>query len=159
MTGGIGSGKSTIAAMLQDTPGVFVIDSDRVAKEIVLNHRCRVARIIGVTLEEFSLALTAQIIFSDLRKKALLENYIHPLVKKRIWRMLRPRPEQIIIIESALIFERNWQEEFDLIIAAVCPPRIQIARVQKRSNWTKQKVLERMNSRSVQSFIVNTLLS
>lgn len=144
LTGGIGSGKTTIARILQEMPGIFIVNSDQIAKDIVLERQRAICRLVEFPHQHFSLAAIGQMLFSDARKKALLENYVRPLVKRQVNRIIRSRSEQIFIVESALIFESNWQEYFDLIIAAVCPERMQLSRVRKRNNWSKQKILERM---------------
>ena len=130
--------------MLQEMPKTFIVNSDQIAKDIVLKRQSVICRLVEVPHQHFSLAAIGQMLFSDARKKALLENYIQPLVKRQVNQIIRKRSEQIIIVESALIFESNWQEYFDLIVAAVCPEKMQLSRVQKRNNWSKHKIQERM---------------
>lgn len=118
LTGGIGSGKSTAAAMLAEL-GAFVIDADRIAHEIYLPGKEGFRRVVDRfgskvlgsdgTVDRAALG---EIVFGDDKARADLNAMIHPLVRRevaeKIAALIRDDPEAVIVIEAALMTETGW---------------------------------------------------
>lgn len=118
LTGGIGSGKSTVARMLAER-GAVVIDADRVAHEVyapgtegfdlVVN---RFGRDVVGSDGSIDRRMLGGRVFGDARALAELNAIIHPLVRKEVARRLleaaRDRPEVPVIVEAALMTETGW---------------------------------------------------
>lgn len=135
LTGNIGCGKSTVAALLSTYPDVLILDCDQIAKEIISSkaHQREINHILGTDVfpnEKADFKAIAKIIFEKPEKKRLLETLIHPLV----WSVVDERvavvcKTKICIVESAIIFETDNENRFAAIIVATCNPHEQFRRL------------------------------
>jgi len=132
LTGGIGSGKSTVAQMLADR-GAVVIDADRVAHEVyepgAEGHDMLVERFgTGIVAEDGSIdrARLGGRVFGDEAALADLNRMIHPLVRKEIaGRLLEATtsdPDAVIVIEAALMTEIGWAGEQATMWVVIAEP-------------------------------------
>lgn len=138
LTGNIGCGKSTVASLLATYPDVTVIDCDRISKDLMKSGEQN-EKINAILGEDVFLGLgpnlkrIAEIIFTDSVKKAALEALIHPIVHEAVREKCRKVPgTHLCIVESALIYETNWAQEFSTIVVVSCSPREQIDRLRER---------------------------
>ena len=155
LTGGLGSGKSTVAAMLKDL-GAYVLSADDIGRKlmepgqscynaIVEHFGDSVVRDDG-TLDRPALA---KIAFADGRVEEL-NAIVHPatiaLQEKIAAEIFRRDPDAIIVVESALIFEsthgKGWRERFDKVILVTAPESSKIARFVARSGSGDPTALE-----------------
>jgi dephospho-CoA kinase len=139
LTGGIGSGKSTVAAMLA-ARGAVVIDADRVAHEVYApgteGFDSVVARfgneVIGADGNIDRKALGA-LVFGDRDALDDLNGIIHPLVRKEVARRLleaaRTRPDATIVIEAALMTETGWTGGAGALWVVITEPEIALERL------------------------------
>ncbi len=132
LTGGIGSGKSTVAQMLGDR-GAVVIDADRVAHEVYApgteGHDLLVERFgAKIVAEDGSIdrALLGARVFGDEAALADLNRMIHPLVRKEIARRLLEAttsdPGAVVVIEAALMTEIGWAGEQGTMWVVIAEP-------------------------------------
>ena len=163
ITGGIGSGKTTVAKYLSECYGIPVFYSDEEAKRLYDDPKflSQVNEIVGGgiitsdgTLDKKALA---EIIFSDETKKQQLEAFVHPKVREnfKLWKETKISP--IVIMESAIALQ-NGRESFDYVIFVDAPESVRLERTMKRDNSPREKILARMNSqrfdRSLVDFII-----
>lgn len=150
LTGNIGCGKSTVAALLAERPDVVILDCDRIAKEVISDRadRREVAHVLDADVFESGepdFRAIASIIFGDPKKKHLFEQLIHPLV----WTVVRARVEavpdrHICVVESAILYEAGGDSEFPGVIVAVCDAAEQYRRLQANRGMSRSQIDERL---------------
>jgi dephospho-CoA kinase len=156
MTGGIASGKSTVADMLA-RQGARVIDADRIAREAVRKGTPAHAEIIahfGETMlqedGEIDRSRLAKLVFNDETARKLLERIVHPFVKKEIARRLdrirREDPHAVVILDVPLLFEVGMERDLDDIIVVYVPKAVQIRRLMARDGSSRAEALARIRS-------------
>ncbi|PZX94607.1 dephospho-CoA kinase [Flavobacterium aquariorum] len=151
LTGGIGSGKTTVANEFA-TLGIPVYIADLEAKKMmqtdsVLNQ---IKEEFGSTVFDKGVLLRdklSEIVFNDKKKLAKLNNIVHPAVKLHFkeW-LLEHQNNPCVIYESAILFESGSYKECDYIVNVVAPLEIRIQRVIERDKTTREKVLERVKN-------------
>lgn len=138
LTGGIGSGKSTVAEMLQEC-GAIVIDSDQLSREVIERgtpgYESVLARFGDEILSdgEINRAALADIVFKDENKRALLEGIIHPLVRERAESLMRNLPNNSIVVNQIpLLVETDGAKRFDYVITVSASEDIRRKRLIER---------------------------
>lgn len=169
LTGGIGSGKSTIANFFKEL-GVPVYIADDEAKKLMQSQE-----IVGVIKTTFGTAIfeknvlnrakLAEIVFKDPDKLAQLNAIVHPVIKKHfaLW-LMQNKDFQYVVYEVAILFESGRYKDCDVIITVTAPKELRIERVLKRDNTTREDVLDRMNMQwndekriSRSNFVINNI--
>lgn len=151
LTGGIGSGKSTVAKIFKAL-GVPVFNSDEEAKRIV-NDNEEVKQAIttvfgnvyqGATLKRDKLA---SLVFNNEEALNRLNNIIHPAVAKQFDLWVQENINQPILVkEAAILIESGAYKKLDKLIVVAANEDIRIARVMKRNNVTESEVRARMQN-------------
>jgi dephospho-CoA kinase len=145
LTGGIGSGKTTVANYFKEL-GVPIYIADVEAKALMNRSKVIKRKLIQIfgedTYENNNLnkAFIAGKIFND---KSLLEqmnSIVHPKVASHFKRWLKKQAAPYVIKEAAIIFENGSYKSLDLTITVVAPENIRIKRVIERDNSTAEKV-------------------
>lgn len=146
LTGGIGSGKSTIARGLQRR-GYMVYLCDDEAKRVVVEDpavRAQITQLLGPEVYQDGYYMTKVVRAKIAARPSLLDRLnaiIHPAVREDILH----RPERPLFIETAILFESGLDSLCDCIVAVTAPETVRIARVLKRErNWTEDEVKRRM---------------
>jgi dephospho-CoA kinase len=146
LTGGIGSGKSTVAHILVNV-GVPVVDADAISRASTQAGGAAMPAIskvfgAGVLAEDGSLNRDAMraLMLQDASAKARLEGIIHPWVGQQIDAQLtvaRGAGAALAVVDIPLLVEggSRWRTRLDAIWVVDCLPQTQISRVQTRSNW------------------------
>jgi len=151
LTGGIGSGKTTIAKMFEDL-GVPVYYADDEAKKLMnSSHKIKNELIQLFGKEAFkngklNRPFIATVIFNDKDKLNSINAIVHPEVEKHFNNWVKHQNSKYVIQENAIIFESGAQNRFDKIITVTAPEEVKINRVKKRDCISKSKVLERMRN-------------
>ncbi|MDR0789160.1 MAG: dephospho-CoA kinase [Bacteroidales bacterium] len=150
LTGGIGSGKTLIARAFMEI-GAPVFFSDIEAKECYNDWEFvqLVAKEISPTIIEdgkLSKQALAKIIFSDKAKRELLNKLVHPKVLSKYNNWFSQQTAPYVIMESAILFEIDWQQHFDKVICVKTPQEIAVERIIHRDNITEEEALERMSA-------------
>ena len=161
ITGGIGSGKSTVSAMLVSA-GAELIDADAISRRLTAAGGAAIAPIV----QQFGQALVAtagelnrdamrELVFNNPDAKAELENIIHPLVSKACAEQAeraKAAGKVCVVFDMPLLVESaRWRQQLDLVLVVDCLEATQISRVMRRSGWTAeavQKVIAAQASRS-----------
>ena len=149
LTGGIGSGKSTIAKVFA-TLGIPVFDADATAKHIMNDNSEVKEKLIanfGAAVyndNKLDREYLAKIVFSDTFKLELLNSIVHPITIQaaKEWAFKQNAP--YVIKEAALFFESASSQGVEKIIGVSAPMSLRIHRVMKRDNCTKEEVAKRM---------------
>ncbi|MBV8668733.1 MAG: dephospho-CoA kinase [Candidatus Eremiobacteraeota bacterium] len=153
LTGGIGSGKTTVAALLAQK-GAFVIDTDLVARDVVEPASPALAAIRrefgdSVINPDGSLdrAALARIIFHDEGKRAKLNELTHPEILKRVLALISSQSADTVIVAVVpLLFESGFDRSCDQTVAVVASPEIRRGRLQERDGITGSEVEARMKA-------------
>lgn len=151
LTGGIGSGKTTIANYFREA-GVPVYIADDEAKKITQTPEIldEIKKAFGDSIFDNSILnreKLSQIVFSDPEKLKLLNSIIHPAVRKHFenW-ILKHENAPFVIYEAAILFESGSYKNCDSIITVTAPIETRIKRVIQRDNTTRELVLKRINA-------------
>lgn len=150
LTGGIGSGKSTVAKIFE-VLGIPVYYTDAAAKRLMNEDEELKKNIIEQFGEEsysegqLNRSYIASLAFADKDKLKLLNTLTHPVTIRdaNAWMLRQTSP--YAIKEAALIFESGSAEHLDHVIGVYTPTPLRIQRIMQRDNTTREEVLQRMN--------------
>lgn len=151
LTGGIGSGKSTVSKIFEIL-GYAIFYSDDAAKEVYFEPKVKkqVTDLLGsesyLSDHEINKAYISNRIFSDTRFLHQLNAIIHPAVKEKMAEFVEQNKTKRIVKESALLFEAKLDHEVDKIIVVTAPREQVIERVMKRDGVNRESVIKRINS-------------
>lgn len=149
LTGGIGSGKSTVAGVLRDL-GAWIVDTDAIAHRLTAPG----GRAIPVIAQTFGADVIAadgamdrarmrERVFADPALRRTLEALLHPMIAEDTARdAAAAPPDAKIVFDVPLLVEagRRWRDQVDRILVVDCPVETQIARVMQRNGWTEAAV-------------------
>ena len=150
LTGGIGSGKSTVAAIFR-TLGIPVFDADIEAKRIMVEDKELIQSIKNAFGEEAYIGNTlnrkyiANIVFNDSYQLEILNNLTHPATIKAADEWMDKQNAPYCIKEAALLFEAGTAGNLDYIIGVQAPDAMRIHRVIQRDNLSREEVMARMS--------------
>lgn len=158
LTGGIGSGKSTIASMLAEC-GAAIIDSDAIARAVTAAGGAAIDQIAKQFGSRFITPhgamdrdLMRELAFSDSRAKKQLEEIIHPLVGEQTARQAAQASSACIVFDVPLLVESGrWRQKLDQVLVVDCSEETQIKRVMVRNGWTREAVLQVMAGQASRS--------
>ncbi len=167
LTGGIGSGKTTIANYFAEM-GVPVYIADDEAKKVMQSQSIvnEIKTTFGETLFENDIlnrTKLAEIVFNNADQLAKLNAIVHPAVKRdfEIW-LSEHKKYQYVVYEAAILFESGRYKDCDVIVTVTAPEEIRIERVLKRDNTTREQVLSRIKMQwndekriSLSNFVIN----
>ena len=157
LTGGIVSGKTTIAKMFQEL-GAQVIDADEIARKVVRPGEKAWQGIVeyfgpGILREDLEInrKKLADIVFSNKEKLAVLNSITHPeiilMLKKQINQLKNKYQKNIIcIVEAPLLFEAHLEDMMDKIIVVYLNREEQLKRLLLRNNLTREEAIQRIES-------------
>ncbi|MBK7720216.1 MAG: dephospho-CoA kinase [Simplicispira sp.] len=158
LTGGIGSGKSTVGAFLAASGGVL-IDADALSRASTASHgeaTSAIANNFGLEFLDGQGALDRvrmrNLVFSDLTARARLEAIVHPIVLRGIAERAAAAElagAQLVVLDIPLLVESGrWAREVDAIIVVDCLEETQIERVMQRSAMTREQVQSVINAQA-----------
>ena len=151
LTGGIGSGKSTVGKLFQQL-GAVVVDSDQLAREVVERGSSGFEQIVSFFGDEIlkngeiNRSLLAEIIFKDPAKRKDLEQITHPLIRKAFADIVAKSGDQAIVINQIpLLVESKYEYNFDHVITVSTSEDKRIARLLAKG-YTQEQIQNRMKS-------------
>ena len=150
LTGGIGSGKSTVAHIF-NVLGIPVFDADKAAKEAMENSPLLKHQLIAqfgaaVFLEnKLNRKYLADIVFKDSYQLDILNALVHPITIQAASNWFATQNSPYVIKEAALIFEAGAGADLDFVIGVFAPIPLRIKRVMDRDHVLKEEVISRMN--------------
>jgi len=148
LTGGIGSGKSTVGLLLA-TFGAVLIDTDLIARQLTLPGGAAIdsiTRSFGPQLVTADGALDRarmrELVFGDASAKQRLEAILHPLIGLETERQAAvAQGAPALVFDVPLLVESGrWRAKVDKVLVVDCPEAIQVERVVRRSGWTIEAV-------------------
>ena len=167
LTGGIGSGKSTIAQGLR-AMGYMVYDTDSEAKRLIVEDahvRQQIEQLFGSEVYKdgvYQTTLVAQRVFADHSLLAKLNAIVHPAVRADIERRVSgyasrasrvENQKNLFFIECAILYQAGFDSLCDKVVAVTAPEEIRLERVMKRDSSTIEKVRARMRAQEIENDI------
>lgn len=152
ITGGIGSGKSTVCRALSEISGAPIYDSDRRAKEIMATHpevRQDLVEFFGEEVFEggaLNRPLIASQVFGNEEKLQRLNAIVHPRVVADFELWAESQGSEYVILESALLFTSPLVGHYDLAVVVDAPIELRIARCVARDGATAEQIRRRIES-------------
>jgi dephospho-CoA kinase len=147
LTGGIGSGKTTVANMLE-THGAAIIDTDLIAHQLTAPGGGAIPQIRAEFGEAFltpdgamDRARVREFVFAEPSAKARLESVLHPLIRIETERAAR-RAEglYLLFVVPLLVESGSWKGRVSRVLVVDCPEEVQVQRVMRRSGLSESQV-------------------
>lgn len=149
ITGGIGTGKTTVAKIIEAS-GFTVINADDTARKVMQTDK-EIGRMLiekfgsEVFIEsKLNSKFISEIVFNDKSKLKILNSIVHPATIKYISNEItdKLKSENLIFVESALLFEAKMEELFDHVLLVTADDNIRIERIKIRNNLTENEILK-----------------
>jgi dephospho-CoA kinase len=147
ITGGVGSGKSKVAARLGELLCGIVISADDVCRDLLEVGREGYKQFVQSGGSHFldkdgtiDRRKLREALFTEASLRVQLESILHPLVLEKIRNVVKNNLKTAIIAEVPLLFESGWQHEFDTILSVFSQEDCLIDRVVKRDQTTREEV-------------------
>ena len=151
ITGGIGSGKSTVCRMLEER-GIALYDADSRAKELMsTSEALRKALIENFGAETFTAeglnrAYLAERVFNDKQQLHLLNSLVHPAVIADFEAWAEGQEGHYVLFESAILFEAGLESRVDAVVAVMAPEALRVERVMARDGHSAEQVMARIKN-------------
>lgn len=155
LTGGISSGKSTVARMLGEK-GAWIVDADQLAREVVSLHSPALGEVAQAFGQEviasdgtLDRARLGQIVFADRTARDRLNAIIHPRVLELSRGEIRQAAEsgvELVVYDVPLLFETSREEEFDGTLVVWVDPLTQLLRLRQRSGLDEDQARIRISA-------------
>jgi len=150
LTGGIGSGKSTVAKIFE-VLGIPIYYADEAARKLMNEDdtlKTKIKKHFGEDSyinNELNRSYLASQVFNDNYKLDLLNSLVHPVTIRDAENWMLKQNSSYVIKEAALLFEAGSAENLDYIIGVYAPQSMRIKRVMDRDNSSREDVLKRLN--------------
>jgi dephospho-CoA kinase len=166
ITGGIGSGKTSVAKLFEQA-GYTVLNADNLAKEIMkqnINIHTKLRSTFGeesiVQNGDINFSFISSLVFAEGNTHLLkeLNEIVHPPLLERLFNDAMKAAEQgaeMICIDMALLFEAGLEFGFDYIVGIIADQKVRITRVQERSHLSEQDILIRMKHQIDDQELIN----
>lgn len=151
ITGGIGSGKSTVCAILAEF-GVAVYDSDSRAKRLMNEDNTLRERLVErfgsevYCVEGLNRRYLAERVFGNPEELKALNAIVHPAVMDDFDRWALEQEGSYVVLESAILFEASLDRRVDVSVAVMAPEELRIERAMQRDGAQREQIVARMNN-------------
>ena len=152
ITGGIGSGKSYVSALLEER-GIPVYNADNEAKRLMMSNEAIRSGLVALLGEEvynggeLNKPLLASYLFAGAENASRVNAIIHPEVKEDLKRWLAGHSDkEIAAFESAILFEAGFDDAVDPVLMVSAPRELRLERAMKRDNATREQIEARMSA-------------
>ena len=152
ITGGIGSGKSYVSALLEER-GIPVYNADNEAKRLMMSNEAIRSGLVALLGEEvynggeLNKPLLASYLFAGVENASRVNAIIHPVVKEDLKRWLAGHSDkEIAAFESAILFEAGFDDAVDAVLMVSAPRELRLERAMKRDNATREQIEARMSA-------------
>ncbi|MCC6500082.1 MAG: dephospho-CoA kinase [Anaerolineales bacterium] len=156
LTGNIATGKSVVRRMLEHL-GAYTIDADALAHRVIAKDAPgyqRVLDLFGTFLldkdGQIDRGKLGKLVFSDPEALARLEEIIHPYVLQAVDLLIRRANQAVIAVEAIKLIESNMREQCDMIWVTDAPQEIQVERLMRKRNLTREQALQRIHAQPPQ---------
>ncbi|MCU0970071.1 MAG: dephospho-CoA kinase [Rubrivivax sp.] len=168
LTGGIGSGKSTVARLLVGH-GAWLVDTDAIARELTAPGGAAIPALadeFGADILDAAGALDRPrmraLAFGDMASRRRLEAVLHPLIGARAAQEAARAGERLVVYDVPLLAESGrWRSRVDRVLVVDCPEDVQVARVVARSGWEPdavRRVIAQQASRAARRSIADAVI-
>lgn len=155
LTGGIGSGKSAVAKRFGEL-GAVVIDSDRLAREVVAPATDGFAEVVAAFGEQvvgpdgaLDRPALGRVVFGDEEKRRRLEAIIHPRVRARAAELAAAAPPEAIVVNDVpLLVEAGLADQFEAVIVVFAGEEIRIARLMRDRGMSREEAQSRIRAQA-----------
>jgi dephospho-CoA kinase len=145
LTGGIGSGKSTVAQMLVGF-GAHLVDTDAIARSLTAAGGAAMPAVVATFGPRAAVAdggldrdMMRRLVFADPSAKARLEAILHPLIGQQARQQALAAGGRAVVFDVPLLTESNhWRARVNRVLVVDCPPETQVVRVAQRPGWTAE---------------------
>jgi len=157
LTGGIGSGKSTVLAFLKNL-GATVYIADIEAKKLMNTNTLLKKQISSLFGElayvnnELNRSFISSIVFKDKNKLEALNGLVHPIVQENFKKFIKNSSAEIVIYEAAILFESGSHKLCDYVISVIANYEDRIERIIKRDGVSEVQILDRMKNQISDDF-------
>ncbi len=143
LTGGIGSGKSTVAQYFREL-GIFIINTDEIAKQLLTPEQPMLQKVVEHFGEEIlekngtlNRTKLRMLVFKSTADRQWLETRLHPRIKEKVLEYANAQKSKrerapYFIVEIPLLIEAHFEDVVDRILVVDCPRELQIMRIKKR---------------------------
>jgi dephospho-CoA kinase len=156
LTGGIASGKTTVAGMLRDF-GAYIIDADKIGHEMLRSTSPAFPELVAAfgrgildSAGRIDRGKLGPLVFADPAKLQQLNRIVHPRIIERIGRQAaehhEQNPEAVVVVDAALIFETGIPGRFLKMIVAWCQPEQQVERLIAKAGLSREEAEKRIAS-------------
>jgi dephospho-CoA kinase len=151
MTGGVASGKSTVAALLRSL-GAVVVDADALAREVVGPGTPGLEAVVAEFGPQMlgpdgglDRARLGALVFADPERRSALERIVHPLVRARAAEIEAAAPHDAIVVHDIpLLVETGQGSAFDEVLVVDVPVEVQVARAVRDRGWSEEEARSRI---------------
>ncbi|MBI2495422.1 MAG: dephospho-CoA kinase [Candidatus Omnitrophica bacterium] len=154
VTGGVGTGKSTVAGMFKRL-GAVVLDADRLAHEAMEPKRLAWRRIVkafgeGILNDDQTVnrRRLAALVFQDEQSRRRLEGIVHPQVgraiRRELHRLRRSRRVRAVVLDVPLLVEAGAHGLVEVLVVVTAPPGVQRKRLQEKFGWSDEEMTARL---------------
>ena len=156
LTGGIASGKSTVAAMFREL-GAHIVDADKVGHELLLPSSPAHQEVVAAfgkeildTAGQIDRRRLGALVFADPARLQQLNRIVHPRIIERVEQLAvehcSRNPEAVVIVDAALIYETGIAGLFAKVIVAWCRPEQQMERFMAKTGVSREEAGQRISS-------------
>ncbi|MDO5040213.1 dephospho-CoA kinase [Clostridium sp.] len=155
LTGGIGTGKSTVSSMIKDA-GFKVIDADLIARDVLVKYPEILEKVRAQFGEgffdwrgDFRRKEFGNHIFRFPKQRVKYENIILPYIKADIMNAIKElenKGEKIVILDAPTLIESKMNEDMDIVVLVVADSKTQVQRVKERDKLSNYDALNRINA-------------
>lgn len=156
LTGGIASGKSTVAGILREL-GAKIINTDQVAREVVLPGQPAYEEIVAAFGRQvlqtdgcINRQALGRIVFNDAAAREILNAITHPRIRDKVLERLqdlrKEDPDAVVVIEAPLLIEAGMEKVVDAVWVVTAPERVRLKRLMERDNLSWQEAQSRLRA-------------
>jgi dephospho-CoA kinase len=152
LTGGIGSGKTTVSTLFSEL-GVEIVDADIIAREVVAPNTHALANIVEhfgskilLSNKQLNRALLRECVFSNPKEKSWLNALLHPLIRENLLAQIQASQGEYCILSAPLLLENNLQTLVNRVLIIDVSEQTQVIRTTKRDQSSKRLIQEIINS-------------
>lgn len=152
LTGGIASGKTTVANIFREL-AVPVVDADRLAHQALVRNKAKIVTYFGRDIlnqdGEIDRRKLGEKVFGNEKQLKSLEGIVHPYVQEKMLekkRLFESADQKMAIYDVPLLFENGLQEQFDEVLLVYVPETLSLQRLMQRNSLTEKQAQDRLAS-------------
>ena len=149
ITGGIGSGKSTVLSLLKNG-GYSVFSCDEIYKQLLLDREYieKIEKLFPSAVQngQIDRQILANIVFKDKHALEILNGVAHPLIMERLYENMQNCTDMLAFAEVPLLFEGNYQSRFDAVIVVQRAKEERLVAIMERDCLNREEAMQRISA-------------